>query len=136
MDNNARIDLERRLPKRAMALILAGGRGSRLKQLTDTRCKPAVYFGGHFRINFKTDDGESHEVGGRYLEVTPYQRLIFSWAWHSTPERISQVTVVLREEGDVTLLTLTHDKFFDEAARDGHKRGWTGTLDKLEKFFA
>ena len=50
MDNNARIDLERRLPKRAMALILAGGRGSRLKQLTDTRCKPAVYFGGHFHI--------------------------------------------------------------------------------------
>ena len=50
MDKNARIDLERRLPKRAMALILAGGRGSRLKQLTDTRCKPAVYFGGHFRI--------------------------------------------------------------------------------------
>ena len=50
MDNNARIDLERRLPKRAMAIILAGGRGSRLKQLTDTRCKPAVYFGGHFRI--------------------------------------------------------------------------------------
>ena len=50
MDNNARIDLERRLPKRAMALILAGGRGSRLKQLTDNRCKPAVYFGGHFRI--------------------------------------------------------------------------------------
>ena len=50
MDNNERIDLERRLPKRAMALILAGGRGSRLKQLTDTRCKPAVYFGGHFRI--------------------------------------------------------------------------------------
>ena len=50
MDTNARIDLERRLPKLAMALILAGGRGSRLKQLTDTRCKPAVYFGGHFRI--------------------------------------------------------------------------------------
>ena len=50
MDNNECIDLERRLPKRAMALILAGGRGSRLKQLTDTRCKPAVYFGGHFRI--------------------------------------------------------------------------------------
>ena len=50
MDNNARIDLERRLPKRAMALILAGRRGSRLKQPTDTRCKPAVYFGGHFRI--------------------------------------------------------------------------------------
>ncbi len=95
-----------------------------------------VRVGGHFRISFKTDDGEYHEVGGKYLEVTPNQRLVFSWAWHSTPERVSQVTVVLREEGDVTLLTLTHDKFFNEAARDGHTRGWTGTLDKLEKLFA
>jgi glucose-1-phosphate adenylyltransferase len=38
------------LPKRAMALVLAGGRGSRLQQLTDIRAKPAVYFGGKFRI--------------------------------------------------------------------------------------
>jgi glucose-1-phosphate adenylyltransferase len=38
------------LPRRAIALVLAGGRGSRLKNLTDTRAKPAVYFGGKFRI--------------------------------------------------------------------------------------
>jgi glucose-1-phosphate adenylyltransferase len=38
------------LPKRALALILAGGRGSRLKDLTATRTKPAVFFGGKFRI--------------------------------------------------------------------------------------
>ncbi|HYG88216.1 MAG TPA: glucose-1-phosphate adenylyltransferase [Azospirillum sp.] len=37
-------------PRRAVALVLAGGRGSRLKQLTDRRAKPAVYFGGKFRI--------------------------------------------------------------------------------------
>ena len=49
---------------------------------------------------------------------------------------MSQVTVALRAEGDITLLTLTHDKFFNEDARDGHKRGWTGTLDKLERYFA
>lgn len=95
-----------------------------------------VRVGGYFRISFRTDDGEYHEVGGRYIEVVPDRRLVFSWAWHSTPERRSQVTVVLRDEGDVTLLTLTHDKFFDEAARDGHRRGWTGTLDKLERMFA
>ena len=33
-----------------VALVLAGGRGARLKQLTDSRCKPAVPFGGKFRI--------------------------------------------------------------------------------------
>ena len=38
------------LPRRAMALVLAGGRGARLKELTARRAKPAVYFGGKFRI--------------------------------------------------------------------------------------
>ena len=39
-----------RLSSQAMAFILAGGRGSRLKELTDRRAKPAVYFGGKTRI--------------------------------------------------------------------------------------
>src|ERR1035437_7266027 len=38
------------LVRHTVALVLAGGRGSRLKQLTDQRAKPAVYFGGKFRI--------------------------------------------------------------------------------------
>src|ERR1700690_2311197 len=41
---------QERLSRRSMALVLAGGRGSRLKQLTDRRAKPAVFFGGKFRI--------------------------------------------------------------------------------------
>ena len=40
----------RRLSNRTMAFVLAGGRGSRLKELTDRRVKPAVYFGGKTRI--------------------------------------------------------------------------------------
>jgi len=39
-----------RLTRNTFALILAGGRGSRLKQLTEWRSKPAVPFGGKFRI--------------------------------------------------------------------------------------
>ena len=39
-----------RLVARSMAFVLAGGRGSRLKDLTDRRAKPAVYFGGKTRI--------------------------------------------------------------------------------------
>jgi glucose-1-phosphate adenylyltransferase len=38
------------LAREAMAYVLAGGRGSRLMELTDTRAKPAVYFGGKARI--------------------------------------------------------------------------------------
>ena len=39
-----------RLTQRSMVFVLAGGRGSRLKELTDKRVKPAVYFGGKTRI--------------------------------------------------------------------------------------
>ena len=50
MPNNEELARNLELPKRAVALVLAGGRGSRLKHLTDNRAKPAVYFGGKFRI--------------------------------------------------------------------------------------
>ena len=42
--------LSRQLPLKSVALILAGGRGTRLKDLTTIRAKPAVHFGGKFRI--------------------------------------------------------------------------------------
>jgi len=48
MLSSARV--QERLARRTLALVLAGGRGSRLKQLTDRRAKPAVFFGGKFRI--------------------------------------------------------------------------------------
>ena len=93
-----------------------------------------VRVGGRYRMRFKTEDGESHEVGGEYKEVIANERLVFSWAWHSTPERESLVTITLKADGDGTLLTLHHERFFDQKARDGHNRGWTGTLEKLERY--
>jgi uncharacterized protein YndB with AHSA1/START domain len=92
--------------------------------------------GGRYRIRFKMQDGGHHEVAGVYREMVPNQRLTFSWAWHSTPERESRVTVSLKPDGDGTLVTLHHEQLFDEAARDGHESGWIGTLDKLERYLA
>ena len=95
-----------------------------------------VRVGGRFRIDFKDVDGAYHEVGGAYQEVVPNERLVFSWAWHSTPERESLVTVTFKPDGDGTMLTLLHERFFDQKARDGHERGWTGTLEKLARYLA
>ncbi|NMP28416.1 glucose-1-phosphate adenylyltransferase [Rahnella sp. SAP-1] len=50
LEFNDRMMLARQLPLKSVALVLAGGRGSRLKDLTATRAKPAVHFGGKFRI--------------------------------------------------------------------------------------
>jgi uncharacterized protein YndB with AHSA1/START domain len=91
--------------------------------------------GGRFRVQFHTPDGELHRVSGIYREIVPDRRLVFSWAWQSTPERESQVTVDLKPDSDGTVLTLTHEQFFDEKARDDHRVGWTLDLDNLEKVF-
>lgn len=92
--------------------------------------------GGRFRVVMRTPDGEEHHVAGVYLEVVPDAKLVFTWAWRSMPERESLVTVLLRPDGDGTLLTLTHERFFDEDARDRHRSGWSGALDKLERHLA
>ena len=98
------------------------------------RAEMDVRVGGRFRASFNTENGEYHQVGV-YREVVPNERLVFSWAWHSTPERESLVTLTFRPDGDGTMLTLHHEQFFDQAARDGHEHGWTGTMDKLERYF-
>jgi uncharacterized protein YndB with AHSA1/START domain len=92
--------------------------------------------GGRFHVVFHTEDGEQHDVSGEYREVVPNEKLVFTWAWHSTPERVSLVTVSIRRDGEGSSLTLTHEQFFDEAARDRHRFGWTGSLDKLERYLA
>jgi uncharacterized protein YndB with AHSA1/START domain len=101
---------------------------------SSVRAEMDVRPGGRYRISFQTEDGEYHEVGGVYREVVPDTRLVFTWAWHSTPDRESLVTVTVAKDGDGAILTLHHEQFFDDMARDGHKRGWTGTLDKLERY--
>jgi len=100
-----------------------------------TKAEIDLRVGGRFDIGFHTEDGEYHQVGGVYREVAPNERLVFTWAWHTMKERESQVTITIKRDGDGSVLTLLHEKFVDEAARDGHKRGWTGSLDKLEKLF-
>jgi uncharacterized protein YndB with AHSA1/START domain len=52
------------------------------------------------------------------------------------PERESVVTILIKSDGDGSQLTLIHEQFFDEAARDRHQHGWSGCLDKLERFLA
>ena len=50
LERTEHLMLARQLPTQTVALILAGGRGTRLRDLTATRAKPAVHFGGKFRI--------------------------------------------------------------------------------------
>lgn len=91
--------------------------------------------GGRFRIVFGGPQGRDHECAGIYREVVPNRKLVFTWTWpNSTPDRVSQVTILFKPAAGGTDLEFRHEQFFDEAARDGHKRGWSESFAKLERF--
>jgi uncharacterized protein YndB with AHSA1/START domain len=87
--------------------------------------------GGGFMIHATAPSGEDLRVSGTVREAVPNARLVYTWAWQSTPERESLVTVEFKPDGDGTLLLLTHEQFFDDSARDRHNQGWTACLDRL-----
>jgi uncharacterized protein YndB with AHSA1/START domain len=100
------------------------------------RAENDVRVGGRYRILMQTPAGEEHDVSGVYREVIANEKLVYTWAWKTMPERESLVTVSFKPDGDGTLLTLTHEQFADEAARDSHQGGWNGALEKLERYLA
>jgi uncharacterized protein YndB with AHSA1/START domain len=94
-----------------------------------------VRVGGRFRIVFGGAKGTDHEVQGTYKEVVPNRKLVFTWTWpKTTPERESLVTIVFKASADGTELDFRHEQLFDEKVRDDHKRGWSGSLEKLAAF--
>jgi uncharacterized protein YndB with AHSA1/START domain len=96
-----------------------------------------VRVGGRYRISFTNDKNDEYfEVGGLYREVVPNERLVFTWAWHSTPERESLVSIQLKPDAAGTLMVFQHEQFGDETARDNHERGWNTFFDVLEKVVA
>lgn len=95
-----------------------------------------VRVGGRYAVKFHTEDGEEHNVSGTYREVVPNEKLVFTWAWRTMPERESLVTILIKPNGDGSQLTLIHEQFFDEDARDRHQAGWNGCLDKLVLYLA
>ena len=93
-----------------------------------------VRIGGRYRVSFTNATSDEYfEVGGLYRDVVPDARLQFTWAWHSTPERESLVTIEFKPEAGGTLMVFKHAQFADQTARDNHQRGWNKFFDVLEQ---
>jgi uncharacterized protein YndB with AHSA1/START domain len=93
--------------------------------------------GGTHRACLIAPTGEEHWVSGKYIEVLPPHRLVFTHAWElpngkRSPETV--VTVDFTEKDGATEMRF-HQAFFESStSRDGHKGGWTESFERLEQF--
>lgn len=129
------------LTKNTVAIILAGGRGSRLKNLTDWRAKPAVQFGGKFRIidfplsncmnsgirrinvatQYKAQSLIQHIQRGwgflrgefnEYVNIIPAQQRVSEDWYKGTADAVYQNIDLLREGGAEYVLILAGDHIY------------------------
>jgi len=129
------------LTRNTLALIMAGGRGKRLKQLTQWRAKPAVPFGGKFRIidfplsncinsgirrigvltqykshslNLHIQKGWGHLRGefGEFVELLPAQQRIKASWYAGTADAIYQNLDIIRSHSPEFVLILAGDHIY------------------------
>jgi len=87
--------------------------------------------GGKYALTF-TGEGKVIPHEGEYREITRPHRLVFSWKSEGAGDTV--VTIDFARLADrKTKVTLTHERFVSEGARDGHRSGWGGILDQLEQ---
>jgi uncharacterized protein YndB with AHSA1/START domain len=90
--------------------------------------------GGRYRLSMEDPSGTKHTVGGEYREVSPPERLVYSWCWeqdNGQPGHVSTVTVEFQANGERTNLILEHTGLASAESRDQHAHGWNACLDIL-----
>ncbi len=89
--------------------------------------------GGAFEIDMHNSSGGVHYLSGVYEEISPHDRLVFTWAWGQGADKgpSTHVTLEFRDVADGTEILLTHRGFATEDARDQHGSGWTGCFECL-----
>ena len=90
--------------------------------------------GGRYRVGMKSSDGKVHTTTGVYQEISPPERLVYTWRWEDPDALDTLVTVEFRDLGTETELILRHERFADAARRDSHLGGWTGCLQNFESY--
>ncbi len=129
------------LTRRTMAVIMAGGRGQRLRQLTDNRAKPAAPFGGKYRIidfslsncvnsgirqilvltQYKAQSliqhigrgwGYLHGELGEFIEIVPAQQQLGEFWYRGTADAVYQNLDIIDQHRPETLLILAGDHVY------------------------
>jgi uncharacterized protein YndB with AHSA1/START domain len=95
--------------------------------------------GGALRLVMRSPEGEEFGGSGEYIEITPPERLVFTWTWDGHEEhegtQVVEVEFAEREDG-TTAVVLTNRGLPDEESRRSHREGWEASFDNLDRVLA
>ena len=100
---------------------------------------PSVEFdprvGGDYRIAMQPPDGERFRLSGKFLEVDPPNRLVYTFRWDPADpdDRQTVARLSLRELGDGTEVRLIQGEFATEERLALHREGWSESFDRLDR---
>lgn len=105
---------------------------------TTTIDRMDVVEGGDYRFIMHAPNGANHAMGGSYVEITPYDKLVFTWKWEHEDDgkKDTLVTIEFHEQEDKgTKLVVTHENFYTMEEAENHNNGWSSTLESnLKKY--
>ena len=94
--------------------------------------------GGKYSFRFYVESHGELEAHGVFREIVRPSRLAYTWHWDDPRLDIGEtlITVDFVEVNGATELRFRHEKLPTTEDRDGHNKGWSLSLDKLEKLFS
>jgi uncharacterized protein YndB with AHSA1/START domain len=94
-----------------------------------------VRVGGRLRLVMRSPDGTEFGGEGRYVEISPPTRLVFTWQWDAaelgTAEQL--VDVSFTENADQTTTVVLINRGLTEAEKQSHLDGWQASFDNLDR---
>ncbi|WP_342360564.1 SRPBCC domain-containing protein [Terrarubrum flagellatum] len=83
-------------------------------------------------------DGRNLWHGGVFKEITPPERLAFTFRWEEEGERGLEtlVDITFKENGDGTRMIFRQTPFQSVEEREGHRGGWSSAFDRFDEFVA
>jgi uncharacterized protein YndB with AHSA1/START domain len=124
------IELERRINAPAATVFAYFTDADRYTAWMGTEAELDARPGGIYRVRVP----QGQVALGRFVEVDPPTRIVFTWGWEGDPDvppGSSRVEVTLEADGDATLVRLVHTGLPDASSMTLHERGWARYLDRL-----
>ena len=89
--------------------------------------------GGEVRVVMRDPSKDvEYGGGGRYVEIDPPRRLVFTWIWDDYDKR-QLIEIDFDETDGATTVRFTHSDLWDEEAVRSHEDGWGKAFDNLER---